>query len=63
VQATVFGWNGSAFSFGAGLGPIAGGFLAAGLGIQAGLGVAVAAAVALALVLLVRGREPRVAPA
>jgi MFS transporter, DHA1 family, multidrug resistance protein len=63
VQATVFGWNGSAFSFGAGLGPIAGGFVGAGLGIQAGLWVAVAAAVALALVLLVRGREPRVAPA
>jgi DHA1 family multidrug resistance protein-like MFS transporter len=59
VQATVFGWNGSAFSFGAGLGPILGGFLAAALGIRAGLGVAVAAAAVLALVLLLRAREPR----
>jgi len=38
VQATVFGWNGSAFSLGAAAGPLTGGFLAAALGISWGFG-------------------------
>jgi MFS family permease len=58
VQATVFGWNGSAFSLGAAAGPIAGGFVAAALGLSAGFGVAAAGALLLAAVLGLGAREP-----
>jgi DHA1 family multidrug resistance protein-like MFS transporter len=63
VQATVFGWNGSAFSLGAATGPITGGFLAAAFGLSAGFGAAVAGAAVLAIVLAVWVREPRAAAA
>lgn len=59
VQATVFGWNGSAFSLGAAAGPITGGFVAAAFGIPFGFGVAVAGALLLVLVLRTWAREPQ----
>jgi len=62
VQATVFGWNGSAFSLGAAAGPIAGGFVAAALGLSAGFGVAAAGALLLAAVLGLGAREPLITP-
>jgi DHA1 family multidrug resistance protein-like MFS transporter len=58
VQATIFGWNGSAFSLGAAGGPLMGGFVAAAFGIPLGFGVAVAGALLLAFVLRTWAREP-----
>lgn len=61
VQASVFGWNGSAFSLGGAAGPICAGFLAAALGLQTGFAVAAVSGALLALLFARWMREPPVA--
>jgi predicted MFS family arabinose efflux permease len=58
IQATIFGLSSSAVSVGFGLGPLLGGLVASGAGVQAGLAFAGIVALLLGAVVGFAAREP-----